>query len=175
MTIKVEDTLHGSVILEILTSISNKKKDVSYTINKGSSSSAYFIDFYKKVSKKNLNFFIKDELIPLKKIGLFIKLSRKRISPWRYTFLKEHQEEIAYMKKNTDETYVILIAGMEGIALLSYANLKKLLDYNYEETEWLSLSRKFNQYFRVDGNDSKKKLNVPRNIFPSKIVNKVTR
>lgn len=172
MTLKIEETLHGAVILEILTAISKKKKDYSYKLFNGRSSSSYYLHFYNSSKKSTLNFFNKESK-PDKKIGIFIKISRKRISPWRYTFKREHQEEVEEMKLSADDTYVALVSGMDGIALLTYSNLKKLLDYNYEETEWLSVSRKFNEYYRVDGNDGKKKLNIPKSNFPSKILKKL--
>ena len=32
------------------------------------------------------------------KIGLFVKYSEKRISPWRFNFNKSHQQELNHMK-----------------------------------------------------------------------------
>ena len=48
------------------------------------------------------------------------------------------------------------------------------LDENFQETEWLSVSRKYNQYYRVDGQDSKKKINIPKNNFPDLIIDQIS-
>ena len=168
MTITIEETLHGGIILELLSALAKEKKEVYHSFRRGKSTSAYYFEIQKD-EKKSFNFFRKDEQKTFK-IGCYIKTSRARRSPWRYTFIKEHQAEIEEMKKETDQVFVLLLAGTDGVALLAYEQLKKLLDEQFEDNEWLSVSRKFNQYYRVDGHDGKKKLNVPKNSFPSDIV-----
>ena len=76
---------------------------------------------------------------------------------------------------NLKVIFVLLIAGNDGVVLVSYENLKKLLDEQFEATEWLSVSRKYNQYYRVDGHDSKKKINIPKNAFPEEIVEQISK
>ena len=44
-----------------------------------------------------------------------------------------------------------------------------------EENEWISVSRKYNQYYRVDGNDGDKKISVAKNIFPQNIVDFISK
>ena len=80
--------------------------------------------------------------------------------------------EIVLIQRNV---FVLLIAGNDGVVLLTYDNLKKLLDEQFEETEWLSVSRKYNQYYRVDGHDSKKKINIPKKAFPDIIVEQISK
>jgi len=49
-------------------------------------------------------------------------------------------------------------------------HLKKLLDDKFEDTEWLSVDKPVNKFFRINGKDGKQKLKVPQNNFPSFIV-----
>ena len=79
------------------------------------------------------------------------------------------------MHDTCKNVFILLIAGNDGIVLLTYDNLKKLLDEKFEDTEWLSVSRRYNQYYRVDGHDSNKKINIPKNAFPDVIVEQIAK
>lgn len=168
MTITNEETLHGGIILELLSALANEKREVYHSFRRGKSTSAYYFDIQKD-QQKSFKLFRKDEK-KIFKIGLYVKVSRKRVTPWRYTFIKEHQAEIEEMRRETDQVFVLLLAGTDGVAMLAYEELKKLLDEQFEDSEWLSVSRKHNQNYRVDGHDGKRKLTIPMNSFPSDIV-----
>lgn len=102
--------------------------------------------------------------------GIYIKYSKKRMTPWRFTFKEEHQSEIKEMKKNLGEVFTILVCHNDGIVILSYEELKKLLDDTYERYEWVSLERNRGQEYRVNGKDGNLKYKIAKNEFPSKIV-----
>src|SRR5690606_24210887 len=72
------------------------------------------------------------------KIGLYLKYSTQRMSPWRFTFLKQHQEDILTMKKSMKDVFLLLICEMDGVASLSFDDLKRVLDGDHKETEWIS-------------------------------------
>ena len=42
-----------------------------------------------------------------KNIGLFIKYSTKRMSPWRFSFAKDHQDEILNIKNTLGEVFIM--------------------------------------------------------------------
>lgn len=75
------------------------------------------------------------------KVGLYLKFSTKKISPWRFSFTKEHQEEMKIMRDLLENIYLILICGRDGIACIEYEELKQILDEYYEDVEWVSASR----------------------------------
>ncbi len=173
MILTNENKLNGAVILDLLEEISIKNgHDIFCSISKGESKSSFYLNFIDQKSNYKFSLFKTNK--SHFKIGVYIKISNKRISPWRYTFIKQHQEEINKMYNECKNTYVLLIAGNDGVVLLTYDNLKKLLDENFLETEWLSVSRKYNQYYRVDGQDSKKKINIPKNNFPDLIIDQIS-
>lgn len=104
-------------------------------------------------------------------IGLFIKYSTKRMSPWRFSFLKEHQDEIEIMKSGLDKVFILLVCGVDGIVCLEYGELKKILDENHEMVEWISASRKPREQYVIKGTDGKLKFRVGQGDFPAKIFN----
>lgn len=105
------------------------------------------------------------------KIGIYIKYSSKRITPWRFTFKKEHQEEINLMKKELKEVFLILVCNDDGIVCLSYSELKQILDEQHQSIEWISANRNKREMYSVKGSDGKLGFKIGPNDFPDKLFN----
>jgi hypothetical protein len=75
--------------------------------------------------------------------------------------------EMDLLKNDCDEMFLILVAGNDGIASINYATLKEILDENFDEDEWISLSRKSNQSYRVAGSNGRLKTTLAKNTFPN--------
>ena len=101
--------------------------------------------------------------------GLFIKYSTKRMSPWHFTFIKQHQDEIEEMKKNLNDVVVALVCGSDGIASLSSVELNKVLDDNHAEIERITVSRPPRGKYRIGGTDGKLSKAIGDNEFPGKL------
>ena len=93
-----------------------------------------------------------------KKVGIYIKYSKKIISPWRFTFLKEHQDEFKIMNELCEN------------ASIKYKDIKKVLDEHHEEAEWISASRLKRQSYAIKGSDGKLKFKINLRDFPRDIV-----
>jgi len=103
------------------------------------------------------------------KVGLYIKYSTKRMSPWSFSFKKTHQDEILEMKNKIGEVYTVLVCNNDGIVCLSFDELKRLLDAEHNEIEWISVSRSAREKYLVKGSDGKLKYKIGNNEFPEKI------
>ena len=101
--------------------------------------------------------------------GLYIKYSKKRLSPWRFSFLKEHQDEIYQMKKLLKNVFIIFVCHNDGIAALSHDELKMILDEEHEEIEWVAIKRRRREKYSVSGHDGKLKFKIGESDFPGKI------
>ena len=104
------------------------------------------------------------------KIGLFVKYSEKRISPWRFNFNKSHQQELNHMKDLHKKVYVIFVCSDDGFTCLSWSELKKLLDENIEDGEWIYIKRMRREKYTVTGSDGKLKYKIGKNDYPNKII-----
>ena len=103
------------------------------------------------------------------KVGIYIKYSRKVTSPWRFTFKKNHQDEIKIMSELLNKLYLILVCYDDGIVCLEYNDIKKILNQDHEEYEWISASRLKREQYKIQGSDGKLNFKVADSDFPSKI------
>ena len=114
--------------------------------------------------KSNSSYVVNDQ------IGIFVKYSTKRMSPWQFTFMKSHCDELFGMMNNIKEVFLILVCWDDGIVCLNSKEIKTLLDNVLNKPQSLSVSRKPRGKYRVNsGRDDKLKYKIADNQFPVKI------
>lgn len=104
-----------------------------------------------------------------KSLGLFIKHSTKRMSPWRFSFSKEHQDEILEMKNKLGEVFVLLVCGEDGVVALSFQELKEVLNETHDPVEWISAARNRNKEYTIKGSDGSLEYKISKKDFPRKL------
>jgi hypothetical protein len=104
------------------------------------------------------------------KVGIYLKYCTKRLSPWRFTFLREHQDEIQTLRESVPDTFLLLVCYRDGIVVLSYNELKQILDTTHKESEWISVSRTKRRMYTLKGSDGALSCKVGRADFPKKIL-----
>ena len=70
--------------------------------------------------------------------------------------------EIELLKEVCDTVFLVLVNGKEGISCLEYDNIKELLDDNFEDHEWLSVSTKLRKEYTLKGKDGNLQRKIPR-------------
>lgn len=161
MSINNSEKYYGVVVLRLLEMLGKEIPSINFSLGTGESQSSFVIH---GISPKT---FGKGDR---SSVGIFIKISNSRRTPWGYSFDKSHQDEIAQLKKNHGEVFIAFVAGDDGIACVDFEQLKELLDSNHEEQEWVRVSRKLRQNYRIKGNDGSLEKPLPRNSFPANIV-----
>ncbi|HEX7026040.1 MAG TPA: hypothetical protein VF268_02275 [Gammaproteobacteria bacterium] len=106
-------------------------------------------------------------------IGIFIKYSSKRMTPWRFTFKAEHQAEIDLMRSSLKNVFLLLVCNDDGVVCLSYSELKQLLDDQHDPIEWISATRHRREMYTVKGSDGKLDFKIGQNEFPEKIFQEI--
>ena len=61
------------------------------------------------------------------KVGLLIKHSTARLTPWTFTFAKEHVSELLSLRHETRVCFVALICGEDGFVCIRDADLIRIL------------------------------------------------
>ncbi len=102
-------------------------------------------------------------------IGLYIKHSKKRLSPWVFSFLRVHQDEILQMHSQLKATFIVFVCNNDGVVVLRFNELKTILDGKHENIEWVSIKRRPRQMYSISGSDGMLKFKIGENEFPSKI------
>ena len=102
-------------------------------------------------------------------IGIYIKHSSKRMTPWRFTFMKEHQEEIDLLKSNFEKVFLVLVCNDDGVVCLSYAELKQILDKQHGPIEWISATRHKREMYAIKGSNGELDFKVGQSEFPNKL------
>jgi len=161
MSILEQHQYHGAAALYLWTELSDQVPNAHFHFAKGVSRSSYILT---GIVPKTLG---KGRTI---RAGVFVKYSTKRLTPWRYSFKLADQEEIQQLHNTYGEVFVVLVNGDDGIACLDFNNLKVILDEHHEEQEWVSISRKPRQNYRVAGNDGSHERPLPMNSYPQVVV-----
>lgn len=161
MSIKDQEQFHSVVLRRLWLELSSKLPNAHFHLGKGSSQSSYIL---KAVVPALLG---KGKTVST---GVFIKYSSARVTPWRYVFKKSDQDEIQKLKQVHGEVFIAFVNGLDGIACISFDQLKTVLDDIHEEQEWVAVSRKPRQSYRFSGNDGEGEQVLARNSFPDNIV-----
>lgn len=91
------------------------------------------------------------------------------MTPWRFTFLKEHQAEIDLLHASFTNVFLLLVCNDDGIACLSFQELKIILDYQHDNMEWISVVRHKRQMYTVKGSNGVLDFKIGQSDFPKKI------
>jgi len=102
-------------------------------------------------------------------VGIYIKHSAKRMTPWRFTFMKEHQDEIDLLKLNLAKVFLVLVCGDDGVLCLSFSELKQLLDSQHDPIEWISATRHKREMYSVKGSNGELDFKIGQSEFPVKL------
>lgn len=102
-------------------------------------------------------------------IGIYIKYSSKRMTPWRFTFRAEHQQEIDLMKANFKKVFLVLVCSDDGVVCLNSSELQQLLDNQHKPIEWISATRHKREMYSVKGSDGELDFKIGQSDFPEKL------
>jgi len=104
------------------------------------------------------------------KVGIYIKYSSKRLSPWRFSFQKRHQDEILDLKNKFGEVFVLLVCNDDGIVALKFDELKHILNEVHDNVEWISVRRGRREMYSVQGSDGKLEFKMAKNDYAKRIL-----
>lgn len=102
-------------------------------------------------------------------VALYIKFSTGRMTTWNFNFKKIHQEEIKEIYDLHKQLFLLLICGNDGIVCLSYSELKKVLDEEFDENESITVKRWRKQQYGIKGTNGKLEFKIPVNSYPKKV------
>jgi len=104
------------------------------------------------------------------KIGLYIKYSQKRMSPWSFAFDKNHIEEIKEINNLLDNVFIAFVCNEDGICCLDWTEFSTIISVENEKyPKWIKINRKKNEKYSVCGIDGVLKHKIGNSDFPNKL------
>lgn len=98
------------------------------------------------------------------RIGVYMKHSSKRMSPWRFTFTIEQAADLLDLEHKFPDSFVVFVCGTDGLVTLSFADLHTIVSFEESENAWVSISRPPRNQYEVAGNRGELKYKVSRGI-----------
>ena len=92
-----------------------------------------------------------DAYLVQNRVGLLIKHSSKRLTPWTFTFRPEHLLEVHSLCGQAQDVFVCFVCGDDGIACVPVQSLIAVLDSNASEQAWIRVERRPGEMYRVTG------------------------
>lgn len=86
------------------------------------------------------------------KIGVFVKHSTKRMSPWRFTFTLDQISDMLDLEAACRDTFTAFVCGDDGIVVLDVGNLHGAMTFDDSEHAWLRIDRPPRSQYAVAGN-----------------------
>lgn len=107
------------------------------------------------------------------KVGLYIKHSTKRMSPWTFGFTEDHMAELALLSDCTTENFVCLVCGYDGFLTLNMAEVRQLMDTKSSDRSLsIHVKRRKHHNYAVGGR-SKLERTKPQG-FPTEMLQAIT-
>lgn len=105
------------------------------------------------------------------KMYFYVKHSTKRISPWTFSFLKDHVEKIISLSNNSEtKIYIVLVCNDDGICCLDFNEFKAVISHkNNLYPKWIKVSRKRGEKYYVKGSDGDLKHKIANSDYPAKL------
>jgi hypothetical protein len=101
--------------------------------------------------------------------GIYIKYSKKRLSPWTFTFTPKHQSTILKLYESYGEVFIFLVCNDDGVVGFNFADLRNILDDQFLAVEWIRVSRTKRKMYQVSGSDGKLSFRVGGDDYISKV------
>lgn len=98
------------------------------------------------------------------RIGVYVKHSSKRMSPWRYTFTIEQASDLLDLEQKYPDSFAVFVCGTDGIVTVSFADLHNIVSFQESENAWVSLSRPPRAQYELAGNKGELGYKVSRGI-----------
>ena len=100
------------------------------------------------------------------RVGVYIKHSSKRMSPWRFTFTIEQAADLLDLEHKFPDSFVVFVCGTDGLVTISFADLHSIVSFQESENAWVSISRPPRTQYELAGNRGELKYKVSRGIGP---------
>lgn len=102
--------------------------------------------------------------------GIYIKYSKKDMSPWHFTFSEDHMLEILSMHADVGRLFIVLTCGEDGLCCLDWDEFRTIISTESNiYPKWITASRPKGEKYALKGNEGMLKHKIGNSDFPRKI------
>ncbi|MGM5021871.1 hypothetical protein [Tardiphaga sp. 367_B4_N1_1] len=98
------------------------------------------------------------------RVGVYVKHSSKRMSPWRFTFTIDQAADLLDLEQKCPDSFMVFVCGTDGLVTLSFSDLHSIVGFQESENAWVSVSRPPRTQYDIAGNTGELKYKVSRGI-----------
>jgi hypothetical protein len=98
------------------------------------------------------------------RIGLYIKHSSKRMSPWRFSFTIEQAADLLNLEARFPDSFVVFVCETDGLVTLPFSELQDIVDFHQTDNAWVSVSRPPRAQYAIAGNKDELDRKVARGV-----------
>jgi hypothetical protein len=100
------------------------------------------------------------------RVGLYVKHSTKRLSPWTFTFHRDNWQELTDVQAAHNDTFIALVCGKDGVATIDMGILSDLVTFESTDQAWLRVERTPRSMYSVSGNRNELARKISRGVAP---------
>jgi hypothetical protein len=119
----------------------------------------YSISFRPFVRQGRINAFVVNG-----RVGVYMKHSSKRMSPWRFSFNIEQAADLLDLEQKFPDSFVVFVCETDGLVTLSLADLHTIVDFQQSDNAWVSIARPPRTQYELAGNKGELAYKVARGI-----------
>lgn len=100
-------------------------------------------------------------------VGIYIKYCTKRLTPWHFTFMPAHIDELFSFIGKLNKVFLVLVCKNDGIVCLNSEEIKVVLDKTAQKAQGIAAYRKPREEYRISGFGGDIKYKFANNQFPN--------
>jgi hypothetical protein len=85
------------------------------------------------------------------RVGLQIKHSTQRLTPWNFTFTRYNMSELLALRARFDDVFVIFVCETQGMVCVSIEELLTISEVGQSDQVWFRVERRRGKWFQVHG------------------------
>ena len=100
------------------------------------------------------------------RIGLQIKHSTQRLSPWSYTFTRYNMSELLALRARFNEVFVVFVCETQGMVCLTIEDVLRVSEVGQSAQVWIRVERRRGKWFGVHGSEGALPAKKPNGLEP---------
>lgn len=121
--------------------------------------SDYSVSFRPFIREGRINAFVVNG-----RVGVYVKHSSARMSPWRFTFTIEQAADLLDLEHKFPDSFVVFVCGQDGLVTLTFADLHTIVSFQESQNAWVSVTRPPRTQYDLAGNRGELQRKVSRGI-----------